>query len=71
MIYKKTPHDSYFGHMMERKDLAKSFFMSQLPQAINEALNWDTLQIAESARRNPSRKTRYTDITYARREVAD
>jgi predicted transposase/invertase (TIGR01784 family) len=65
MIYNKAPHDSFFGHMMEKKNLAKSFFMSQLPQAINEALNWDTLQIAESARRNPGRKTRYTDITYS------
>jgi predicted transposase/invertase (TIGR01784 family) len=58
------PHDSYFGHMMEIKSVAKSFFMSQLPQAINEALDWDTLKIDESARRNPGKKTKYTDISY-------
>src|SRR3954467_14847639 len=65
MIYNRTPHDTFFGQMMEIVSVAKSFFMSLLPQAINEALDWDTLKIDESARRNPDKKTKYTDITYA------
>src|ERR1700742_4060838 len=64
MIYKPTPHDSYYGQMMEIKSVAKSFFISQLPQVISEALDWDTLKLYESARRNPGKKTSYVDITY-------
>ena len=50
--------------MMEIKSVAKSFFMSLLPQAINEALDWDTLKIDESARRNANEENTRTDITY-------
>lgn len=64
MIYKPTPHDSYFGHMMEIKGVAESFFKSQLPKAISDAIDWATLQILESARRTPGKRTKYTDITY-------
>jgi predicted transposase YdaD len=59
-----SPHDSYFVNMMEIKSLAASFFTAQLPNPIREALDWTTLQLAESARRHPAKKTTYTDITY-------
>jgi hypothetical protein len=65
MIYNRMPHDSYFGKMMEIKSVAKSFFMSLLPQDINEALDWDTLKIDESARRNANEQNTRTDITYS------
>jgi hypothetical protein len=65
MPYKMTsPHDVLFGNAMERREVAQSFFMAHLPDTIKEALAWETLKIAESARRSSGSKTRYTDICY-------
>ena len=65
MAYKIiSPHDVLFGNAMEKRELAQSFFIAHLPDPIKEALVWETLKIAESARRSSASKTRYTDITY-------
>jgi predicted transposase/invertase (TIGR01784 family) len=60
----KTPHDTYFQNMMEKLDVAYSFFMAHLYHQVAEELDWNTLQIADSVRREPNSKSSYTDITY-------
>jgi predicted transposase/invertase (TIGR01784 family) len=65
MAYKlNSPHDNYFCGIMEVWEVAHSFFIAHLPSALVDELDWDTLQLAESARRLLGSKTRYTDITY-------
>jgi predicted transposase/invertase (TIGR01784 family) len=60
----KTPHDNYFQNMMEMVKVAHSFFKGHLTSEIADNLNWDTLQIADSVRRESNKRSTYTDITY-------
>lgn len=50
--------------MMEQIEVARSFFIAHLMPKIANELNWDTLQIADSARIDSNRASTYTDITY-------
>lgn len=59
-----SPHDTYFQIMMERIEVAESFFKAHLPAEVKAALNWNSLKIADSVRRIPNKKPSYTDITY-------
>ncbi|MHB9148193.1 MAG: Rpn family recombination-promoting nuclease/putative transposase [Candidatus Amoebophilus sp.] len=60
----KTPHDAYFQTLMEIVGVARSFFMAHLVPTIADELDWETLQIADSVRRESNRRSSYTDITY-------
>jgi predicted transposase/invertase (TIGR01784 family) len=60
----KSPHDSFFQIMMEKVDVAKDFFQAWIRKEVIQAIDFDTLQIADSVRRAPNRKPTYTDITY-------
>jgi hypothetical protein len=44
-------------------EVARSFFMAHLIPEIAQGLDWNTLQIADSVRRESNRKSSYTDIT--------
>ena len=60
----RSYHDSFFQAMMERVEVAQSFFQAYLSQEIIEAIDWKTLQIADAVRRQPDRRPIYTDMTY-------
>jgi predicted transposase YdaD len=60
----RTPHDPYFQSMMEKVEVASSFFQSYTSSEVVQAIDWSTLAIADSVRRAPNRKPLYTDITY-------
>jgi predicted transposase/invertase (TIGR01784 family) len=59
-----SPHDTYFQSMMERSEVAESFFKAHLHAEAKAGLNWNSLKIADSVRRLPNKKPSYTDITY-------
>jgi predicted transposase/invertase (TIGR01784 family) len=45
-------------------EVARSLFQAYTDQKIVQAIDWDTLQIADAVRRLPNRRPLYTDITY-------
>ncbi len=49
---------------MEKLEVAKSFFQPHLEEELLQAINWDTLQIADAVRKQPGKKPSYPDITY-------
>ncbi len=59
----RSPHDTFFQVMMEKLEVAKSFFQAHLEEALLKAINWDTLQIVDAVRRQPGKKPAYTAIT--------
>jgi predicted transposase/invertase (TIGR01784 family) len=63
----KSAHDSFFQAMMERIEVARSFLqahMAHMEKELIQAIDLNTLQIADSVRRAPNKKPTYTDITY-------
>ena len=48
----------------EMVKVAHSFFKGHLIPEIADSLDWDTLQIADSVRRESNKRSTYTDITY-------
>lgn len=61
----RSYHDTFFQSMMEKVEVAKSFFQAHILKKLVEVIDWDTLQIADSVRRRPNKRPSYTDITYA------
>jgi predicted transposase/invertase (TIGR01784 family) len=60
----RSYHDTFFQSMMEKIEVAKSFFRAHTSKELLQAIDWDTLKIADAVRRSPNRKPSYTDITY-------
>jgi predicted transposase YdaD len=60
----RTYHDTFFQNMMEKLEVASSFFQAYVPKELLEAIDWSTLAIADSVRRDQEGKPTYTDITY-------
>jgi predicted transposase/invertase (TIGR01784 family) len=60
----RSYHDSFFQAMMEKVEVAKSFFQAHMSKELVQAIDWDTLKIADAVRRSPTRRPLYTDITY-------
>ena len=50
--------------MMEDLEIAQAFFQAHLSQELVQAIDWNTLEIADAVRRNPQQKPTYTDMTY-------
>jgi recombination-promoting nuclease RpnB len=60
----RSHHDWFFQNMMERIEVARSFFQAHMRKELLQAIDLYTLQIADSVRRVPNKKPSYTDITY-------
>ena len=50
--------------MMEDLEIAKAFFQAHLSAELVQAIDWNTLEIADAVRRASQRKPIYTDMTY-------
>ncbi len=62
----KSPHDSFFQAVMEKVEVARDFFQGRMTneKELAQAIDFGTLQIADSVGRAPNKKSTYTDITY-------